>query len=92
MNELMMLGEVQVNRDSAGRYCLNDLHKASGGAERHGPSKWLRNSQVIELIEELETGQICPVNKIEGRAGGTYVCREMVMRMLCGLALVLTFA
>lgn len=78
MFDLMKIGEVVVNVDEDGRYCLNDLHKASGGAERHGPSKWLRNSQVIELIQELETGQICPVNRIEGRAGGTYVSREMV--------------
>ena len=52
MNEMIILDKSirQVN----GLYCLNDLHKASGGANRHRPSFWLQNQQTIELIEELE--------------------------------------
>lgn len=53
MFDLMKIGEVVVNVDAEGRYCLNDLHKASGGERKHMPAMWLRNSQVDELIQEL---------------------------------------
>ena len=76
MNEIM-ISEIGIEQDAEGRYCLNDLHKASGGEKKHGPSYWMANAQTIELIEELKTTGI-PVVTIEGRNGGTYVCKELV--------------
>ncbi len=52
MNKLTIT-DITIRQDSVGRYCLNDLHKASGGANRHRPSLWLRHSQTKALIEEL---------------------------------------
>ncbi len=53
MNPLI-IANTQIRRDAAGRYCLNDLHQASGGAKRHQPSNWIRLDQTQELIAEIE--------------------------------------
>lgn len=66
-----------ISTDHEGRFCLNDLHKAAGGEDRHVPGYWLENRQTAELIAELETTGI-PVVKKPGRAGGTYACKELV--------------
>lgn len=68
--------EIKVNEE--GMYCLNDLHKASGGDKKHQPSNWLATNQVKELeVEILKTG-IQGIKKSAGRYGGTYVCKELV--------------
>ncbi|HEX9080248.1 MAG TPA: KilA-N domain-containing protein [Desulfuromonadaceae bacterium] len=53
MNALTVTG-VSIRQDEQGRYCLNDLHKAAGGAKRHAPNEWLRNKQTQALLEELD--------------------------------------
>ena len=73
----LAIADVKVRIDAEGRYSLNDLHKAAGGEKRHGPSYWFDSKQVHELVVELGTTGI-PVVKIEGRNGGTYVCKELV--------------
>lgn len=67
-----------IKQDNDGRYCLNDFHKASGGAKKHGPSFWMANAQTQELIEELgDTGN--PVSVLRGgKQQGTFVCKELV--------------
>ncbi|MEM8013608.1 KilA-N domain-containing protein [Morganella morganii] len=81
MSNLIIVDGINVRRDMAGRYCLNDLHRAAGGEERHKPPYWLRNAQTEQLIAEL---QICdsgtqPVNVLRGGTEqGTYVCKELV--------------
>lgn len=40
MNQLVIVS-VSIRQDEEGRYCLNDLHKASGGEQRHQPRYWL---------------------------------------------------
>lgn len=42
-----------VRQDEAGRYCLNDLHKAAGGEKRHQPANFLRTNHVKELAAEI---------------------------------------
>lgn len=88
MDELMIAG--RVIRISDGLYCLNDLHKASGGEKRHSPHEWLRLAQTAELIVELEkeadTGitvsrknqQVIKKVRGFGKQQGTFVCRELV--------------
>ena len=78
-----------------GLYSLNDLHKASGAAENHRPTFFLRNQETKELIVELEDeisdvrnctsleNKVIRVVKGNSRAGskqGTYVCKELVYR------------
>ena len=75
MNELMV-AEVGVKQDTHGRFCLNDLHRASGGESRHQPGKWLGNKQTAELIAEY---QITGIPVIESKQGlGTFVAKDLV--------------
>ncbi|RKT98875.1 hypothetical protein C7H84_34260 [Burkholderia sp. Nafp2/4-1b] len=66
-------------RELDGLYSLNDLHAASGGETIKRPNQFLRNEQTQALVTELETAQICAVKTKEGRNGGTYACRELVI-------------
>lgn len=80
MNALMIADTV-IRQDEDGRYCLNDLHKASGGLERHLPNQWLRSKQTQELVAEIEqaANMQLAVNVVHGGTGrGTYACKELV--------------
>jgi anti-repressor protein len=73
----VMIGSFYVRRDHEGRYCLNDFHKAAGGAPRHKPTLWVRQAE--ELISELAKGtDSYPLQTKAGRYGGTYVAKELV--------------
>ena len=88
-NQPLVIGEFSIRQDEDGRYCLNDLHKASGNAIKHKPSFWLRNEQTQDLISELQNcnSQFAaiekPVNILRGnfsgvKKQGTYVVKELV--------------
>lgn len=67
-------------RATAGRYCLNDLHKAAGGADHHRPKDFLRLKQTEALVAELGGGNhpLSPVDVQRGYGGGTHVVKELV--------------
>lgn len=46
---------VEIHADENGRFRLSDLHKASGGLEKHKPANWLRQQQINDLLEVLES-------------------------------------
>ena len=80
MNALT-IADTAIRQDAEGRYCLNDLHRASGAESKHQPAFWLRNAQTRALIEEIGNSanlQSSPVASIEGAGGGTYVAKELV--------------
>lgn len=77
MKDALTIFDVDVRRDADGRFCLNDLHRASGGEKKHGASYWLANQQTKDLIALLETTGI-PVVSVEGRKGGTFVAKQLV--------------
>ncbi len=58
-------------------YSLNDLHKASGGQDKHSPRRWLRNKQTADLIAEIEIDGIPSIQKKQGL--GTFVSKELVV-------------
>jgi len=81
----LVVAHTAIRKDQEGRYCLNDLHKAAGGENRHRPSLWLENQQTQELVEEIAKAGIPalaqnqPVSVIKGGSSpGTYVCKELV--------------
>lgn len=79
MSVLIAIEGVKVRQDDEGRYCLNDLHKAAGGEQRHQPRYWLANQQTQELVSYLEVDSGIPLSVIKGgKAQGTYVCKELV--------------
>ncbi|MCD6006876.1 KilA-N domain-containing protein [Halomonas sp. IOP_31] len=71
---------IKVRQDGEGRFCLNDLHKASGGMAKHRPTFWMMNDQTASLIDELKDDVGNPTSIVRGRgkAQGTYVCKELV--------------
>ena len=92
-NKPLILDGFTIRQDEDGRYCLHDLHKASGGAEKHQPAFFMRNKQTKDLIDEIERSanlQIDPkhsanlqsaVKIIKGGDAlkqGTYVVKELV--------------
>ena len=86
-NQPLVIGEFSIRQDEDGRYCLNDLHKASGGDKKHQPAYFIRNQQTKDLIAEIENPfngasanlQMPAVGKInDGKNNGTYVVKELV--------------
>lgn len=64
-------------------FSLNDLHKASGGAEKHRPSLFIRLDTTQDLISEIqkEVKSTDLIFKTTGGRGlrGTYACEELVL-------------
>lgn len=75
MNALT-IADTAIRTDEAGRYCLNDLHRAAGEEQRHRPKYWLENLQTQDLIAEIEIAGIPPIEAKQGL--GTYVAKELV--------------
>lgn len=66
-----------------GLFSLNDLHKASGGANKHRPSVFVNNDQTRELIQEVEKDSKAGIPALLVRRGnvanrGTWVSKELV--------------
>ncbi|AXD42981.1 KilA-N domain-containing protein [Salmonella enterica] len=82
MNSLMVIEGIEVRRDVQGRYCLNDLHRAAGGEDRHKPSNFMRMDSTRELCAEIDRCSDVSIGCIEtirgGNGQGTYVSREVV--------------
>ncbi|HDG1692833.1 TPA: KilA-N domain-containing protein [Kluyvera georgiana] len=90
MNQLFVIDGVSVRQYFESNYCLNDLQKAAlnaGGEKRSARSmevyEFMRRPEtqaLVELLEKETTGnpRSIPVMTIQGRNGGTYVCKELV--------------
>lgn len=48
---MSFLDTITVKQDTFGRYCLNDLHKASGEAKKDQPADFVRLASSQELAE-----------------------------------------
>jgi hypothetical protein len=76
-----IIAATPIRQDAQGRYCLNDLHRAAGGEDRHGPKRWMANAGTQELIQALkdEIPSFNPVALSRGRYGGTYVVDDLAL-------------
>lgn len=80
----LIIGDFSIRQDDDGRYCLNDLHKASGALAKHKPFNFMRLEQTQELVTEIEQGSHLSldqkaVNSIHGGNNrGTYVVEDLV--------------
>lgn len=78
MNALI-ISTTAIRQDAAGRFSLNDLHRAAGGEPRHQPANWLRLQHTQDMVAELAGGEIPQNRGIESKQGlGTFVVRELV--------------
>ncbi|MBB2164354.1 KilA-N domain-containing protein [Gluconacetobacter sp. 1b LMG 1731] len=74
--------DTTIRRDTEGRFCLNDCHKASGGEKAKQPANFLRLDATKDLITEvghssdLRSDPVAVVNG--GIHRGTYVAKELV--------------
>ncbi len=80
---LLAFGSLTIRQDDAGRYCINDLHKAAvanGVGKDIRPNEWLSLQTTEELAEILitENPAIDPIARKAGRYGGTYVVKPLV--------------
>ncbi|MFY1663731.1 KilA-N domain-containing protein [Pseudomonas sp. Pseu.R1] len=77
----VVIDGITIKQDKDGLFCLNDVHKASGGHPRHTPVRWKDNASTQELLEKLETENSVPkvlyVRKGYG-VTGTYAVKELV--------------
>ncbi|MCX8659871.1 KilA-N domain-containing protein [Gilliamella sp. B2772] len=68
-----------IKQDKKGLFCINDIHKAAGGKNKHKPSYWLSNQLTKELIAEISSDGGIPLSVVRGGLNqGTYVCKELV--------------
>lgn len=78
----IVIADTTIHRDADGRFSLNDLHRASGGDPAYLPFEFLRSAQTKALVAELLNTEnfrnLEPIKTVRGRAGGTYVCKELV--------------
>ena len=77
----LIIGSSEI-RQADGLYSLNDLHKASGEEQRHQPRYFLAIQQTADLISEIENSEkslFKPIEVFQGRNGGTYACKELVI-------------
>lgn len=80
MSNIIIANQV-IRQDENGLYCLNDLHRASGGIAKHKPSNWSRLAETVELIDEVkQVSDLSLAISVEhgGIGRGTYVCKELV--------------
>lgn len=76
----LVIAGTQVGQDAQGRYCINDLHRAAGGEEKHSPNRWTRIEGYKALVAALTPDlAFAPEEAVRGGANpGTYVCKELV--------------
>ncbi len=76
----LSISNISIRQDSEGRYCLNDLHKAAGGEERHSPNRFTRSDSYKALLDELTPEMaFAPVESTRGgKSSGTFACKELV--------------
>ena len=77
----LIISETFVRQDDEGRYCLNDLHRASGGAPNNQPAFFMRRKETKALVRVVgaSADSQTPAKVLnDGINNGTYVVKELV--------------
>lgn len=86
----LVVADVEIRQDAVGRFCLNDLHRASGGDAKHQPANWLRLDTTQALAKAVNSSHLRNQTKtdsypkagipaIESKQGlGTFVVKQLV--------------
>lgn len=76
----IVIANTPIRQDADGRFCINDLHKAAGGAPKQKPANWLQHGHTRELAHalQLENDGIPSIVTKRGRYGGSFVSKELV--------------
>lgn len=84
MNNSISINDTKIKQDGQGRYCLNDLHKASGGNPIHAPSQFLRLKGTKEFIAVLDSHNANMHSAVEiingGVNQGCYASEKLVYK------------
>ena len=84
MNQLIVIDNTKIKQDSQGRYCLNDLHRASGGNPIHAPSQFLRLKGTKDFVSVLDSHNANMHSALEIINGGTnqgcYAAEKLVYK------------
>jgi hypothetical protein len=75
-NTNIAIANIDIRQDDQGRFCINDLHRASGGEDRHSPRRWIQLQATQDLVDELEIDGIPSIFSKQGV--GTFACLELV--------------
>jgi len=78
MSNDLTVANTLIRKNENGLYCLNDLHKASGGLQKDQPRYWLKNNRTKDLIAVCSTSENPLVVVNGGEMRGTYVSKELV--------------
>jgi hypothetical protein len=74
--ESLSIAGIAIRQDDEGRFCLNDLHRASGGESKHQPAFWLRNAQTQDLVNEISIAGIPTIQSKQGLRDTLQICRD----------------
>lgn len=76
----VVIDGITVKQNAEGRYCPNDVHKASGGNPAYRPGEYLRYDHPDKLVAEPNAGNHAFESLVakRGRNGGTYAAKELV--------------
>lgn len=78
----MTVANTPVRQDPEGRYCLNDLHRISGGAAKDQPAFFFARKETASLVAEIDLGiprtAAVSSSRAPGPNQGTYVCKQLV--------------
>jgi hypothetical protein len=78
----LAINKTDISQDAEGRYSLNALHKAAGGENSLKPSLFYRSNSFKSVVEILKAQNRAfePIVKKQGKYGGTWICRELVLK------------
>lgn len=82
MNALTLnIANIAIRQDANGRFCLNDLHKASGNDPKYKPANFIRLDTTQALIKEInQCSDLRSALEVinGGPQRGSYGCKELV--------------